>query len=499
MEGKNRFAALLERLMEIAEVKNYTLAQELKYDVSYISKWVSGRMIPAEKSSPKVLSCMAHCIAVTASDEGAATLMSEYNAVDRNELEQAFVWNLQVEYDYVRSLQKATGASIAPSTSYFPELSLPQFINKMRHPVLFRVKSLDVMAAIDIMNMEHEYRLQVADIENGHLQVQRVFPDVHFSMIINLEFGVWNPVYDTVFLINMLTNFAHINFHLYGGIEASGRVLFTVKDDFSISGMLVAHKQCLAVTVSENGEDSNVLYRAVEGMCSREKLLLRETTMEDMLAKFDYVHAVLSTNLRWVLGHLTEHFVPDDLFEELLPVVLGPDMDPARAQELRSTHALTQGILEESPVKLLLYESAFSDLIVSGQLDFFNHKIELTNEQRTRYIENLRTLCETQPNIEIKLIHGRMIADFQYIANPCVFLADVISYLRLDNNSAQNKLLIINRAELQSLFDLYYRDAWSEKYGTVISDRATIVEYIRHTEQSIHLLSRLGGGEKNNL
>ena len=62
MEEKNRFSSLLEQLMIIADVKNYTLASELQYDVSYISKWVSGRMLPAEKSSKKVLHGISRCI-----------------------------------------------------------------------------------------------------------------------------------------------------------------------------------------------------------------------------------------------------------------------------------------------------------------------------------------------------------------------------------------------------------------------------------------------------
>lgn len=34
MEDKNRFSILLEHLLEVAEVKNYTLAKRLQYDVS---------------------------------------------------------------------------------------------------------------------------------------------------------------------------------------------------------------------------------------------------------------------------------------------------------------------------------------------------------------------------------------------------------------------------------------------------------------------------------
>lgn len=34
MEDKNRFSILLEHLLEVAEVKNYTLAKRLQYDVN---------------------------------------------------------------------------------------------------------------------------------------------------------------------------------------------------------------------------------------------------------------------------------------------------------------------------------------------------------------------------------------------------------------------------------------------------------------------------------
>ena len=55
MTEKNRFSRLLDSLMADAELKNCVLANELQYDVSYISKWISGRMIPSEKSADKIL------------------------------------------------------------------------------------------------------------------------------------------------------------------------------------------------------------------------------------------------------------------------------------------------------------------------------------------------------------------------------------------------------------------------------------------------------------
>ena len=70
MGEKNRFSKLLQHLMSIAELKNSTLAQELQYDVSYISKWINGRIIPAEKTEKTILEGISRCIVDTASQKG---------------------------------------------------------------------------------------------------------------------------------------------------------------------------------------------------------------------------------------------------------------------------------------------------------------------------------------------------------------------------------------------------------------------------------------------
>ncbi|MDO5409065.1 MAG: hypothetical protein Q4F21_01270 [Lachnospiraceae bacterium] len=495
MEEKNRFSSLLEQLMSVAELKNYTLAQELQYDVSYISKWVSGRMIPAEKTEKKVLQGISRCI-VTATDvEGQEKLLHDYHVDNLQELEMAIYDNLEAEYNYVKDLQKNTGTTVSPKTFYYIELTLPQFISKMRHPVLRRVKSLDIMAAMDLMAMNHEYRLQIVSIENGHLSDQRMYPDVHFSLLMNLEFSEWDYVYDTIFLINMLTNFTHIDFQLYGGKQACGRSIFTVKDDFAISGMLMGHNRCVSVAVSEDADNCNVLYYGVKAFCSREQLLFRKTTMREMLIKYDYVHTLLSPNPRWLVGHMTEHFLPDDLFEEILEQLADSDESLKDTvftmEDLRSVHCLNRNILEESKVRVMIYESAFSSLAVSDELDFYNYKVHLSVNQRLRYMEHLLDLCMNQENLEVKLVYGRFVSDFQYIADQCVFLSDVISYLRLDNSSDRNNLVIINRADMQNVFDQFYEEIWNKCEDVVVSDKAAVDTYIRHVMQGIRLISRM--------
>ena len=84
----------------------------------------------------------------------------------------------------------------------------------MSHPALRQVKSLNVIAAIDLLNMEHDVRLQIAQIDTASQILQRDFPEVHFSLLINFDIGEKDYIYDCIFIINMLTNYTHINFKI---------------------------------------------------------------------------------------------------------------------------------------------------------------------------------------------------------------------------------------------------------------------------------------------
>ena len=130
MKDKNRFSILLEHLMAIAELKNSILAKAVQYDDSYISKWISGKLLPTEKNHENTLQAISHCIVEALSEESTAQLLQEYQLQDINDLETAIYDNLESEYMYVKELQNSTGTEVAPKISYYPELTLDQFIFK---------------------------------------------------------------------------------------------------------------------------------------------------------------------------------------------------------------------------------------------------------------------------------------------------------------------------------------------------------------------------------
>lgn len=56
-----------------------------------------------------------------------------------------------------------------------------------------------------------------------------------------------------------MTNFSHIHFKLFGSTAAAGRAVFVVKGDFAITGLLVSHSRCAAVTATEDPQNCESL------------------------------------------------------------------------------------------------------------------------------------------------------------------------------------------------------------------------------------------------
>ncbi len=484
MAEKNRFSKLLEKLLSEAEIKNHTLAQEVQYDVSYVSKWLSGRSLPAEKVEKKVLSGISHCIVTNASSEGLNALMEEYNLQKQNMLEMAIYDHLTAEYNYVKEQEKNEEFGAGNRTYYYPELSVSQYLVKMHHPVLRRVKSLEIISLIDLMSMHHDSRLQFIGMGASILDEQWNYPDVHFSIIIHIDETAWDPVYDTLFLINLLANSLHLDFQIYSSPKAYGRAVFAVKNDFMISGMLDEGTRCLSVVVSEDADNCNATYHNLTTMIKQDMLMFKKMTVDEMIMRHDYTHALLSPDLRWILGHVTERFLPDHIFMDLLEQLeFDPQQRDSQIEKLKNLHQLNKSVFESSKIRIMVYESLFSSLAISNEIDFYGRTITLSHQQKIELLYYFIELFSEKKNLQVKLIHKRFISNMQYAINQSVFLSDKFSYLRLNNSDGQNSLMIVDRADVQNILDQFFEKLWENDTDLLIDDPAVIKETLQHVIQ----------------
>ncbi len=484
MKDKNRFSSQLKYLMTTTKLKNYTLAKELQYDESYISKWVTGSLLPTEKTSGKIIRDISHCVVAAADSESLEELFQNYQVDTIQDLEDAIYDNLTAEFNYVINLKESTGSEVAAKTSYYPELTLAQFMQKMRHPVLRQVKSLEVIAAMDIFSVDRNYQISIAQFQTSSNQaIHRCWPGVHFTLLLNLNTPGSQPRYNIPFLLNLLARFSTVDFQLYDCPQAQSKIIFSVKDAYCLSGMIMDKTHCLSVTATEEPKNTNAIYDRLQSLCSEEMLLVRRTSMPAMLRSNEYMQYTFSRNPRWLLSHLTEHFLPEELFDALADDYCKAHRDVDR-ETLRRIQKLNNNVLSNIPIRIIISETGLNDFAVTGNLDFFGDKLTLTPEQRLQCLKYAATKSEQNRTITYGILRAGRFSDPHSTPIPTLFLSDSLSYLRLNHNSSSYNISKLNLVQICEQFQEFFDAIWKDP-SIVDSYINSSAELIRYTIQMI--------------
>ena len=206
-----------------------------------------------------------------------------------------------------------------------------------------------------------------------------------------------------------------------------------------------------------------------------------------MLLNHEYMQLMISTDIKWLLGHITELLLPDELFSQLVEQL--PEEWHGKREELERVHNFSSHILQTGPIQIMIYESAFTDFVISGELDFYNHKVLLTVEQRLMVLEYYLMIFQGEKKGSIQLIEGGFSTDFQYITNPCMFLSSSICYLRLENGCYNDNILVLNDKQIRDMFGKFYHTIWNHRQDIVLQSEEEVCSRIRQYIQSARLLA----------
>lgn len=453
----NSFAMKLQHLIKQSNIKNTTLANAVQYDLSYISKWLNGKMLPSEKNIDEVIERIVSCIV----EENNIALIEEY-ACNMNTLPELLRTDLHQAYDECRPKKIAERVY-----ETLPITEVVQLVD-------FKIQTADrVGAIVDIFTLPHENRLILAGIRNGHFAEKR--ENLQYDLVINTVSNDY--VYDSIFLIHMLTSMSGLKFNLYSNGVASGKMMYSIDGEVITSFLFPGNKDCIAVSEWSNGKK---IQENIIELFEQETLIFRKSSIKEMLCQRDYIQFLVSTNIRWILGHATELLLPKDVFDSLIEE---RGMDKSSFDGL---YRLSQNVVKNGKGKLMIYESAIANLAMDGIVDFYNQPVVLSSEQVIKCLDYYADLMKDENSI--KLISGGFSDDFMYITNPCMFLSDSLCYVRLENNRYENNIHILNDKAVKEMFDKFFDIVWSNREDVVIDKRDLIHNKIQHYKENAKIL-----------
>lgn len=479
----NYFGRKLEQVLLYSGVKSATVAAALSYDVSYISKWITGKALPSRKNMEKVLAVISELIISNVGEEEIRNLR-EHLGLQNVEKLQEHITDLLWEAYYETTGQLNENQYVNNAVlKAAPRGDFPLFDGFARE---VRGKSVKAVVMADLFAMDRASKLRLAGIESGRFRLQDKHGDIAMDYIIDLRSLKGESVYDVILLIHMITNFSQCDFHLYYSKWAGDKLVIALQDEFAGVSVMTSNHQFLCSSSTRDKKTANEIYDTTRGIIEPDKQVFFATDMDSMLLNHEYFHNLLSQQNRWLVGHVTERFLPKELFDRLSEECFASE--PQLQQEAGRACAMTANALEKGRVRIMFYHLALVGFVLSGELDFFGRKVILSVEDRMAVMQHIRRMMESVPADKIRMVKEGFSDDFKYITNPCLFLSDTVPYLRLENKLYRDDLLLVKDETVKSIFDDFFETIWNDEGSLVLTDHE---EILRKTENLIETINMM--------
>lgn len=473
MPVKNEFSELLRELIHHSGIKNQSIADAVGYDLSYISKWLGGKMLPSERTIDATVQAISQCISDSLNDLNRDWFAAKYHENQNGLIQKS------IRQELLNAYTDSKGKSNNKTSVFYSFLSSKIFYESIYNLI---EESESAVVVVDLFALDRESRQAFIGMQNGYYTKKKYEPEKRMVLLFCAS-QYCNPSYDAISLIHLITVFSLYDFSLFNSRFAVGKTIAACSDKL-MSGMIMEESEkVFAVSITENMEDGLKTKRELVQMAQNKDLVYSQKSMIDFTNDKDYLKSMLSTNIKWIQGHITELIMPDALYEKLFDKIGLINFD-----EAQRVHLFAKNIIEQESTRILLYETALSDLIATGEVDFFNNKVMLSPKEIQDYIQFLINLVEKN---NIYIIGGPLFSEFKHAFSPCLYISDTICYVRIENAYNRENIFEIIDKDVKELFGKLYLNIISSRDDVVIKKKNVIMERLENYKKMAGITENL--------
>lgn len=464
------FARELKQLISVFEIKNSSLASTLGYDESYISKWLKGAALPGERSVRHVCESIASLCSSCCDNVNSQEFERFYGTADRKKLEENI---FNILFAACKSDRTVVADSQEPMV-YIPVGTVENAVNLTIFPFLTNITELDAAICTDILTLEHKQRAVLAAFGSNGFTFTENTPNVHLDMLLSLDSSA-DSIYDSLFIIHMMTSYSICNFNLYDSSTAQRSFIFAQKGTCAVTAGL-SEMKAIGISKSQSANDANALFSMLEDECLPERLIFKPVSSNELITNHIYMRSLFSSGIRWLIGHYTEHFLPPHIFKRCCEG-LKSSYTKEYIDEINRIGMILYSVCTGLSVNIMLYRSAVLDFVSTGEVDFFNNKIIMSVSERRECLQYLKALIE-KASVNFKLIPVGFSDDFLALTNPNIFMSDDSCFLRLENGKFERNILLTENKRMKALLSSFFDDTEKQYNEHFVSDKDSIVSMI---------------------
>lgn len=480
------FGYLLEKLLHLSKQKKNALAKTLGYDISYISKWTSGKNLPIHKNIQEICMNTSKFIVNSLTEETKKDI-KEYFDIDNTIISKEDLINyledlLKESYTYtsqktipIQSKNVYWEDDCNATIHINPKLR-KYYLNKDVENYIANSHSLDLMLNANLNKLGKDDKISIADIKTDLIK-RKDDIDLKVRVLLDFDKDYEDIIFNTIMIINMIAMYPSMDFKVYNCDVGSNDIISIVKDRVLYTSNFTKDKKCLISTMSKDKNIIDEIYYSLETILKNQgSLLVENKTSMDIIKNQLYTQYLMSQDLRWLIGSINELFMPSRLFMEVKNSLF---KDNKILEEIEKINIVLQNITYKSKIKVLIYVSEIKRYISSGEINFLNNPVKLTFEQRKEHINYLKDIIKNNENIEVKLVAGDFVEYFKNYPNPCLYLSKSTKLIQTNHDDGVSDYALVRDKGFKDICDEFYKTIWEEPNDIIISDKDEILDILQ--------------------
>lgn len=419
LHNMSTYGTLLKTLINFSGSKLSTVAEEVGYDVSYISKWCNKAKLPASKMAPNINRTLANHFSSEILKHEDLNVFSKTFSVDATpETLNSIIYNLLK--DNYKESSKAAATEIHNQENHQPMVfslasDIYDFFNHELSEILLSYNEpLEILCTLDVCRFITSNVTEVSAYR---------MPSHEIKVKIGLNADLLSSDSDN-YLKNLyffLNSHSHISFDFYEDSLMNSMNTIVVKDHMAIVCGLDQYSRIQVATVITEPEKVNQIYvRTLPAF--RTTNLMVHATESDEFYQYGYrTDFYARNNFQIFLTRGFEYLLPEECWEPIIRAAKERDKDKFMSRLVSQLQITWDEIFEKGSIDFFVLKSSLMKYMEDGEIIFADVVYNMTPEERKLHIQNVLAITKKNPNIKFYVIDEEYLPGVQHLLHTSVF------------------------------------------------------------------------------
>ena len=384
------YGIILRRFIDFTGSKLYAVADEIGYDVSYVSKWCNKDLLPAPKTAATVNKLLVCFFATNIRQDGRENeFFAAFPGCESGHTVEQHICTLLTKAYEASAHTKTTSASSKIELLTHRNQMLSSLQEFARHRL---TAGGEVFCSIDLLTLLQSRDCTVLEQLAGDMEL-------HFHAALNMERFQKDPIKNLGLLYGFLTRYPTFYLTLYDGSGLEGEGMIAAKNGGALMAALSPKGELDALLVLEPGENANQLYKTVMARLKECPLLLSPATPESMNNNGYRTDFYSRDQYKFFSPYGFEFLLPESICSKLIQAGEADAPNPALSKFIRRLFITWEEVFEKSHIDFYLLKSSVLRYLESGDLLFADIMYQMSPSERLEHLENIKKQVMHNPEI----------------------------------------------------------------------------------------------------